>query len=79
MKRYQTGVTATYLGGSRIRFTCPHGHETVRDYSQGPADQRLSASQAQRLAFMWDDRIRIPFTCRKCPSPRSRGASAGRA
>jgi hypothetical protein len=67
MKTYTTGVTAVHLGGSRIRFTCPLGHETVRDYSQGPAEERLNEIGALRLALMWDDRIRLPFTCRKCP------------
>ncbi len=66
MKTFTTGVRAAHLGGSRIRFTCPHGHETVRDYSQGPADERLTELAALRLALMWDDRIRLPFTCRKC-------------
>lgn len=67
MKTYTSGVSAVHLGGSRIRFTCPLGHETVRDYSQGRAEERLSEMAALRLALMWDDRIRLPFTCRKCP------------
>lgn len=66
MKTYTTGVAAVHLGGSRIRFTCPEGHETVKDYSQGPAEERLTELAALRLAMMWDDRIRVPFTCRKC-------------
>jgi hypothetical protein len=66
MKTYTTGVTAMHLGGARIRFTCPLGHETVRDYSQAPLGERLSETAALRFALMWDDRIRIPFTCRKC-------------
>lgn len=72
MKTYTTGVSAVHLGGSRIRFTCPQGHETVKDYSQGPKPQRLSEAAALRLVLMWDDRIRIPFTCRKCEPARRR-------
>ncbi len=72
MKTYTTGVRAAHLGGSRIRFTCPVGHETVKDYSQGPKAQRLTEAAALRLVLMWDDRIRIPFTCRKCRSGRRR-------
>jgi len=72
MRTYLTGVTATYLGGARIRFLCPAGHETVRDYGQGPADDRLSDMEALRVALFWDDRIRLPFTCRKCRSDQAR-------
>jgi hypothetical protein len=72
MRTFMSGVTAVHLGGSRVRFTCPLGHETVRDYSQGPKAERLSERAAIRFAMMWDDRIRIPFTCRKCrPTGRS--------
>ena len=80
MRTYYTGVTATHLGGARIRYTCPRGHDTVRDYGRGPAHQRLTEAAAHRLALMWDDRIVIPFVCRKCASAerrRSRGARAG--
>ncbi len=72
MKTYTTGVRAAHLGGSRIRFTCPLGHETVKDYSRAPKAERLSEAAALRLVLMWDDRIRIPFTCRKCGSSRRR-------
>lgn len=72
MKTYTDGVSAVHLGGSRIRFTCPEGHETVRDFSQGAPGERLTEAGAERLALMWNDRIRIPFTCRKCPRTRSR-------
>ncbi len=66
MKTFATGVSAVHLGGSRIRFTCPLGHETVKDYSRGAASERLSESAAHRLALMWGIRIHIPFTCHKC-------------
>jgi Fe-S-cluster-containing hydrogenase component 2 len=75
MRTYLTGVAAAHLGGCRIRYTCPLGHETVRDYARGPAAERLSEAAAHRLAIMWGDRIRIPFTCRKC-KPRHRRRSA---
>ncbi|HSK08051.1 MAG TPA: hypothetical protein VK911_00625 [Vicinamibacterales bacterium] len=68
MRTHRSGVTAHYLGGARIRFTCPEGHDTVRDYSKGPAGHRLSEAGAHRLATAWDDRIRAPFICRKCPT-----------
>lgn len=81
MRTYYSGVNATHLGGARIRYTCPRGHETVRDYARGPAHQRLTEAAAHRLAIMWDDRIVIPFVCRKCAPlngrRRSRGARAG--
>ncbi len=72
MKVHRSGVTALYLGGARVRFTCPAGHDTVRDYSQGPPDRRLSEAGAHRLATMWDDRIVAPFLCRKCPTEKRR-------
>lgn len=80
MKTYRAGVNALYLGGARIRFTCPGGHHTVRDYGKGPKHHRLTEAAAHRLAMMWDDRIRAPFVCRKCPSePRRRARGAARA
>jgi hypothetical protein len=75
MRTYASGVTAVHLGGSRVRFTCPLGHETVKDYNQGPPDERLSEWAAARLALMWHDRIRIPFRCRKCRPSRRRPAA----
>jgi hypothetical protein len=71
MRTHRSGVTAHYLGGARIQFTCPEGHDTVRDYSKGPPGQRLSEAGAHRLAIAWDDRIRAPFICRKCPTQPS--------
>jgi hypothetical protein len=73
MKVHRSGVTALYIGGARVRFMCPSGHETVRDYSQGPAERRLTDAGAHRLAVMWDDQIVARFVCRKCPTePRRR-------
>jgi len=71
MKVHRSGVTALYLGGARVQFTCPEGHDTVRDYSQGPLDRRLTEVGAHRLAMMWDDRIVAPFACRKCPTVKA--------
>ena len=78
MKVYRSGVTALYLGGARVRFTCPEGHDTVRDYSQGPMEHRLSEAGAHRLATAWHDRIVAPFACRKCPTERRRRSPRGR-
>jgi hypothetical protein len=77
MKVHRADVTASYLGGTRVQFTCPHGHATVRDYAQGPASDRMNETSVQRFVMMWDTRIKIPFTCRKCPPvrPRLRPAS----
>ena len=72
MRTFLTDVTAVHLGGSRIRFTCPLGHETVRDYGRGPVAERLTEAAAHRFALMWGDRIRIPFVCRKCRPVRRR-------
>ncbi len=76
MRVYRAGVTAFYLGGSRIQFRCPNGHETVRDYSLGPRAARLTEVMAHRVAMMWDEHIRIPFICRKCPPQRPRASQA---
>ncbi len=76
MKTYTAGVTAVHLGGSRIRFTCPQGHETVRDFSRGHPSERMTEAAALRFAMMWAERIVIPFTCRKCRRAKKRATRA---
>lgn len=44
---------ATYLGGTRIKFTWECGATEIKDYSKGPRTKRMSESACQMMARWW--------------------------
>ncbi len=65
---YREGVQVDYLGGTRVKFTCPKGHEEIKDFSKGPVSKRISETAVKMFIPYWKDRISI--TCKKCQKER---------
>jgi hypothetical protein len=65
-KIWQEGVTVEYLGGSRIKFTCPAGHVTSETLTTGPHGFKrpMDPGMVAKLARYWSDRV--TYRCKKC-------------
>ena len=57
---------AEYLGGTRVRFTHPCGHSSIKDFSKGDPRKRMSASWCGRMAAYWGPGQGVNAICPKC-------------
>jgi hypothetical protein len=64
MKIWHEGTTVEYLGGCKVKFTCPNNHSTVKDYSKGPVSKRMGVRGVKMLVRCWQDRV--THVCKKC-------------
>ncbi len=63
---------ATYLGGTRFKFTYRKcGHTETKDYSKGPVARRMSEGGCKLMASWWS-RGGVLAVCRKCERQLSR-------
>ena len=58
--------TAEHCGGCRVRFTCPAGHVSNRDYSKGPIPKRISETAIRMLVKYWNGNGGTAYQCKKC-------------
>lgn len=72
-RTWQEGVRVEYLGGSRVRFTCPDGHVTTETLTVGPRGFKrpMYPPMAHKLANYWAQRV--TYKCKKCQDPHERG------
>ena len=64
-KQWSEGTEVEYLGGTKIRFTCPRGHRKTHDYSKGPVAKRMGEFGCEFMAKSWQ-RNRVVYRCLKC-------------
>lgn len=59
-------ATAEYLGGTKVRYTCPQGHKWTEDMGRKslPRPKRLDESGVRWLARYWANGVTVP--CRRC-------------
>lgn len=57
--------TAEYLGESKIQFTHPCGHISVKDYSLGPRPGQIGVSGCRIMVKMWRS-SGVIAVCEKC-------------
>jgi hypothetical protein len=56
---------AEYLGGTKFKFICKNGHTSQRDFSKGPAHQRIGVAGCQILWRGWKD-SGCSWDCKLC-------------
>lgn len=59
---------AEHLGGTRVRFFCPHGHSQTEDMGRKslPISKRLSENAVRLVVRHWQPGTGVTFVCKAC-------------
>jgi hypothetical protein len=61
---YTQGVTVERVGATVVKFTCPRGHTSTKDFSKGKLSARLGVGGVNKMMAWWNDRI--TYDCKRC-------------
>jgi hypothetical protein len=63
---YRKGVKVERIEGTmKVRFTCPKGHASIKNYQKKPGQPgQISPAALDKLVPYWNDAI--TYTCKKC-------------